>query len=38
MGNEELPLNGVTTGFIKFVLPDVYEVGGLFFPKQQILS
>jgi hypothetical protein len=36
MGNEELLRNGVTTGFIKFVLADVDEVGGFsfFLPKQ----
>lgn len=33
MGNEQLPRNGVTTGFIKFVPADVYEVGGFFFPQ-----
>lgn len=38
MGSEELPPNGVTAAFIKFVLTHVYEVGGPFSPKQQILS
>lgn len=33
---KELHLNGIIASFIKFALTNVYEVGELVLPKQQI--